>query len=190
MLISVINFNVFVIFCSLFWICNHLAIKSGLSSFKVVKMSYPSDSCSNFLWLDRLGVGMALICAVHCLLTPVLIVLLPIIASSFWVDSEFHLWMLIAVVPLTTISFFMGCKKHHDITLVVIAVLGIALLFSGVWFGCSTCKGGHHFPSISDFSNFPHGFESVFTTLGGTLLVIAHFRNYRLCRKSECDHSH
>ena len=133
---------------------------------------------------------MALVCAVHCLLTPLLIVLLPIIASTFWVDSEFHLWMLLMVVPLTTFSFFMGCKKHHDIILVVLAVLGIAFLFFGVWFGCSTCTGGHHFPSLNDLSNFPHGFESVFTTLGGTLLVIAHVRNYRLCRKSECDHKH
>ena len=74
-------------------------------------MSHPSDSCSNFLWLDRLGVGMALICAVHCLLTPVLIVLLPIIASSFWVDSEFHLWMLLMVVPLTTFPFLWVVKS-------------------------------------------------------------------------------
>jgi hypothetical protein len=155
-----------------------------------LKSNQSTVSCSSFLWLDRLGVGMALICAVHCLLTPLLIVLLPIIASTFWVNSEFHLWMLIAVVPLTTFSFFMGCKKHHDITLVVLAVLGITLLFCGVLFGCSTCVGGHQFPSLSDFSHFPHGFESVFTTLGGSLLVIAHFRNYRLCRKSECEHNH
>ena len=157
---------------------------------RIVKHTHTSRTCSSFLWLDRLGVGMALICAVHCLLTPVLIVLLPIIASTFWVNSEFHFWMLIAVVPLTTFSFFMGCKKHHDITLVVLAISGITLLFCGVWFGCSTCEGGHHLPSLSDFKNFPHGFESVFTTLGGCILVFAHIRNYRLCRKTSCEHKH
>ena len=28
----------------------------------LVKHSHTSDTCSSFLWLDRLGVGMALIC--------------------------------------------------------------------------------------------------------------------------------
>ena len=157
---------------------------------KIVKIANSSNNHSHFLWLDRIGVGMALICAVHCLLTPILIVLLPIIASTFWVAGDFHFWMLLMVLPLTTFSFFMGCKKHHDVLLVIFAFIGVAFLFSGVWFGCSSCNGGHHFPSLSDFSKFPHGFESVFTTIGGFLLVLAHFRNYRLCRKSSCDHNH
>jgi hypothetical protein len=139
-------------------------------------------------WLDRLGIGMSLICAVHCLLTPILLVLLPIIASSFWMDERFHLWMIILVVPLTCLSFLLGCKRHRDIPLLVLAILGVSLLFCGVCFGCNTCAGGHHLPTLSDFKNFPHGFESVFTTLGGILLVLAHIRNYRLCRKTSCSH--
>ena len=149
-----------------------------------------SSEYSHITWLDRLGVGMALVCAVHCLLTPVLIVALPIIATSFWVDEEFHFWMLSLVVPLTAFSFFVGCRKHHDVILVILAIIGIGLLFCGVIFGCSSCHGGHYLPSFSDFKDFPHGFESVFTTLGGFFLVFAHVRNFRLCRKSSCEHQH
>jgi hypothetical protein len=145
-------------------------------------------SCSSLGWLDRLGIGMALVCAVHCLLTPILVVLLPIIATSFWVDKSFHIWMIAFALPLTTLSFFIGCRKHHDVLLIIIALLGVSLLCAGVYFGCSVCSDSHQIPSFSDFKNFPHGFESVFTTMGGCLLVFAHIRNYRLCRKSSCSH--
>ena len=154
-------------------------------------VSIPSPrTCSKLHWFDRLGVGMALLCAVHCLLTPILVALLPIIASSFWVDENFHIWMLFLVIPLTTFSFYIGCRKHHDIFLVVLAVLALGLLFSAVIFGCSTCSGGHSLFQIPDFRKFPHGFESILTTLGGSLLVLAHIRNYRLCRKTDCNHDH
>ena len=157
-------------------------------------MSFNSSTeplaCAKFAWLDRLGVGMALICAVHCLLTPILVVLLPIVASSFWVNEYFHLGMLFMVIPLTVISFYMGCRKHHDIFLIILAVFGIGLLFSAVIFGCSSCSGGHSLFQIPDFRKFPHGFESILTTLGGCLLVFAHIRNYRLCRKTDCNHDH
>ena len=136
-------------------------------------------------WLDRLGIGMALICAVHCLLTPILVVLIPIIASSFWMDKNFHSWMIASVIPLTALSFFVGCKRHNDILLILFALIGICLLCAGVYFGCPE---SHGIPSISDFKYFPHGFEAVFTTLGGCLLVFAHIRNYRLCRKTSCSH--
>ena len=155
-----------------------------------MKCNQTLSDCTHFTWLDRLGVGMALVCAVHCLLTPLLIIVLPIIATSFWVDENFHFWMLSLVVPLTAISFFIGCRKHHDIILAILAVIGIGLLFCGVIFGCSSCQGDHYLPSFSDFKNFPHGFESTFTTLGGFFLVFAHIRNFRLCRKSSCEHHH
>jgi hypothetical protein len=168
--------------------CNHLAIMPNKNYFVRMEIEKVHSDCSHVTWLDRLGIGMALICAVHCLLTPVLIVLLPIIASSFWVDDTFHAWMLSLVAPLTALSFFMGCRKHHDVLLVVIALFGIFLLLCGILFGCTSCNGVHHIPTLSDIKNFPHGFESVFTTLGGCLLVFAHIRNYRLCRKSSCSH--
>ena len=154
----------------------------------MMSSSYSVSNCRHIGWLDRLGVGVAIICAIHCLLTPILVVLLPLIASTFWVNENFHFWMLSLVVPLTAFSFFIGCRRHHDVLLVLLAIIGIGFLFCGVVFGCSSCHGGHHFPSFTDLKNFPHGFESVFTTLGGSFLVFAHIRNYRLCRKASCDH--
>jgi len=141
-------------------------------------------------WLDRLGMGMAMVCAVHCLLTPILVVLLPIIATSFWVDQNFHLWMLAIVAPMTAFSFFMGCRKHHDGVLILLAGIGLGLLITGISVGCSSCDSHNHASSIFDISSFPHSLDSLLTTLGGLTLVVAHFRNFRLCRHTSCKHTH
>jgi len=138
-------------------------------------------------WLDRLGMGLALVCAIHCLLTPVLVVCIPLIATSFWSDESFHLWMLALVLPLTTASMFLGCRNHRDKFTILLAVAGISFLIGGIFIGFSHGYHGHHH-SILPASLFPHGWESFLTTLGGTLLVLAHIRNYRLCRKTSCSH--
>ena len=82
-------------------------------------------------WLDSLAISMSIICAVHCLLTPVLIVLLPIISTTFWVHENFHLWMVFLVVPTTSLAVFMGCRQHKDKFVAVLGMLGLAC-FVGV----------------------------------------------------------
>jgi len=172
--------------------CNDLA-NTGPRVSILVMQDFSTNSTSAphpWGWLDRLGMGMALVCAVHCLLTPILVVLLPIIATSFWVDQSFHLWMLAIVAPMTAFSFFMGCRKHHDGLLILLAGVGLVLLITGISVGCSSCDSHNHAHSIFDLDSFPHSLESLLTTLGGLTLVIAHFRNFRLCRHTNCKHSH
>ena len=172
--------------------CNDLANTGPrVSILKMHDSSLHSTSAPHpSAWLDRLGMGMAMVCAVHCLLTPILVVLLPIIATSFWVDRSFHLWMLAIVAPMTAFSFFMGCRKHHDGLLILLAGVGLVLLITGISVGCSSCDSHNHAHSIFDLDSFPHSLESLLTTLGGLILVIAHFRNFRLCRHTSCKHSH
>ena len=61
-------------------------------------------------WIDSMAIGLSVLCAVHCLLTPVLLVLFPVIASTFWVERDFQLWMLFCVLPTTCIAIFLGCQ--------------------------------------------------------------------------------
>ena len=139
-------------------------------------------------WMDRLGMGLALVCAIHCLLTPVLVVCLPLIATTFWSDESFHLWMLALVVPLTAASMFLGCRNHRDKLMLCFAIMGVGFLLGGIFYGFSHGHHGHAHHTLLPVSLFPHGLESFLTTMGGGLLVLAHIRNYRLCRKSSCSH--
>ena len=65
-------------------------------------------------WLDRAAIAMALVCGIHCLVTPILLVLLPVIGTTFWANGDFHLWMLVLVVPTTVLAAISGCRKHRD----------------------------------------------------------------------------
>lgn len=83
-------------------------------------------------WLDRLAISMAVICGIHCLVTPVLLVALPLIGTTFWVDENFHLWMLLLVIPTTTLAIYSGCRRHKDKWVIGAAALGLGLLFVAV----------------------------------------------------------
>jgi hypothetical protein len=79
-------------------------------------------------WLDRIAISMAVICGIHCLVTPVLLVALPILATSFWVDANFHLWMLLLVLPTTSLAVWSGCRRHKDKWVLAAAIVGLTIL--------------------------------------------------------------
>ena len=53
----------------------------------------------------------------------VLIALLPIISTTFWVHENFHLWMVFLVCP--SLAVFMGCRKHKNKMVVFLSTLGV-----------------------------------------------------------------
>ncbi|MEM6820925.1 MAG: MerC domain-containing protein [Verrucomicrobiota bacterium] len=152
----------------------------------------PSQSQS---WLDSVAVGMSLLCAIHCLITPILIVFLPIITTTFWVHQDFHLWMLLFVVPTTTLAVFLGCKKHKDRWVIILGLLGIITL------SCVAIHGSF-LTEVSflqaDGTVCPHCVQepgrsltdpvSIINSLGGLFLICGHVRNFLLCRKHQCQH--
>ena len=71
---------------------------------------------------------MAIICAIHCLITPVLLLVLPILATTAWVDTDFYLWMILLVIPTTTLPIWSGCRRDRDKWVISIAALGLGLL--------------------------------------------------------------
>lgn len=124
---------------------------------------------------------MAAVCAVHCLLTPILVIALPIIATSVFVHEDFHLWMILLVLPTTSFAVFMGCRKHKDRWVAILSVIGLSVLVVSLVY-----ERMHHAAHIGVVE--PTHAEAWFNTLGGLLLASAHVRNYRLCRKSHCEH--
>ena len=135
-------------------------------------------------WLDKLAISMALLCAIHCLIVPVMIVTVPLISTTFFVHENFHLWMLIAVFPTTLASILLGCKKHRDKYVLAFCFIGLALLV-GAYFmeqqgaaHCASCAG---IDAGSGLSNI-----AWINTLGGVFLILAHSRNFYLCRKLSC----
>lgn len=147
------------------------------------------------LWLDRAAVCMAGLCLVHCLLTPVLLVVLPIIGTTFFVHESFHLWMILLVIPTTSVSIFLGCRKHKEYTIGILSGIGMTLLVLALFIGHPVGEGhshGHDHGHVHNHTQYGSGggigTEAILTTLGGLFLAGAHIRNYRLCRKAQCHH--
>ena len=164
----------------------------------------------NGTWLDRIAIAMAVICGIHCLVTPFLLVALPIIGVTFWTDPDFHLWMLALVIPTTTLAAFSGCRKHKDRIVAACAAIGILVLITAnateimalgptdpvhgtdvVAEGsdCGDCCAvDTHSDGISKASlSLPNlSTASLLNLAGGLFLIAGHIRNFRLCRVKRC----
>lgn len=122
---------------------------------------------------DRLAVGISLLCAVHCFLTPILVALLPSVQALSIIDDEaFHSWLLMGVLPTSFLTLVMGCRRHKKYSFFLLGILGLFVLVSaGLWIeehlGCD--------------------YERWATLAGSCIIAIAHANNYRLCRKMDCD---
>lgn len=121
---------------------------------------------------DKFAISLSALCAVHCLALPVLVVLVPSLASLPMNNEAFHLWMVIAVIPTSIFALTMGCKQHKQHNLLYVGLAGLSFLIFAVAFGESFLG---------------ETLEKVFTLIGASIIAFGHFKNYRLCQaKDEC----
>ncbi|MCX7594308.1 MAG: MerC domain-containing protein [Fischerella sp.] len=121
--------------------------------------------------MDKTAIALSTVCAIHCLFLPVIIVMLPALATTSLGSESFHRFLLWFVFPISVLALMQGCHRHKDRVVVIFGVLGLALLLV-------TAIAGHHVLSEEG--------ERVATVLGVTALAFGHVRNYRLCRKHKC----
>ena len=149
-------------------------------------------------WLDHLAISMAVVCAIHCLIVPVLIVAVPLIQTTFFVDKDFHLWMLLAVFPTTLASIMIGCKKasrplgRRSLSIRTFFIVDCFFVEQrGRTEVLASASIEHtHTEHCLSCSVIESPFSSVawINTFGGLFLMIAHARNFYLCRKHACGH--
>ena len=167
-------------------------------------------------WLDRAAIAMAVVCGIHCLVTPILLVLLPVVGTTFWANGDFHLWMLILVIPTTALASISGCRKHRDRMVAICATVGLLFLISAtaretlaadssastelaaVSIGatdspdaaaCTSCcavDANHEGESSASLGILPLTTGALLNLTGGFFLIAGHARNFRLCRASRC----
>ncbi|WP_370980895.1 MerC domain-containing protein [Agaribacterium sp. ZY112] len=122
---------------------------------------------------DRLAISLSLVCTLHCLAMPLILVLLPSLAALQLNNEAFHVWMVAAVIPTSLYALSLGCKKHKRYRLLAIGVVGLSLLVLALTLGERL---------------FGESGEKIFTALGSALIAIGHFYNYRLCHQHKnCD---
>lgn len=76
---------------------------------------------------------MAFVCGIHCLITPILLIALPILGTTFWSSSNFHLWMLCFVLPTTALASISGYRMHSNKSAISLTIVGVALLVTATF---------------------------------------------------------
>jgi len=89
-------------------------------------------------------------------------------------EHSFHAILLWFIVPISLVALSIGCWQHKDKTIVVLGVLGLGILIA-------TGLSGHTY--------FDPMAERLLTILAGLILAIAHLRNFKICRETDCDHA-
>ncbi len=126
--------------------------------------------------LDALGVTASLACAIHCAILPLFLASLPLFGFNIIDNSYFEGGMIILAFLVGAYALSHGYRWHHHKKLPL-------LMFSG----------GIIFLVLKQFFLDWH---ILLLIPAVTLIVWAHFLNFRYCRvhnhahKDDCDHDH
>ena len=120
---------------------------------------------------DRSAIGLSVICALHCLLLPVTIVMYPNFMSFLPNDEVVHLSILFVVIPVSIFALLKGAKRHSKSSVFLVGFFGLITLVLALLLGHSIFG--------------EHG-ERIFTIVGSFLVSIAHFKNFSICREQDC----
>jgi len=104
----------------------------------------------------------SLLCLVHCLALPVLLLLLPGALGLFAESEAFHYAALALVVPAALAAFWLGYRRHGAAGPAALGAAGVTCLVGALL----------HSP-IEDL-------ETVLTVTGSLLLIAGHAINWRL----------
>lgn len=118
-------------------------------------------------WFDRGAMSLSVVCALHCLLLPIVAIGVPVLSETALFGERAHLWLLIAAVPLSVAALITSQRHHPNRWVAAGIVSGLVLLGGGV----------------IAHEAFGHGMVEVSVTLAGAgVLLLAHLANLRLHR--------
>ena len=157
---------------------------------------------------DKLSICISLCCILHCIALPVIILMIPSFAS-LWINNEkVHVILVLFAVPISLFAMAKSLRVHHNNKCIILAIVGLSLLVGAIFmhdinFGSESSHIGHkeatHHEEAghkeathheeTEHGHHEHGgigetLETIFTVLGGLILLGAHFLNIRSIRES------
>jgi hypothetical protein len=83
-----------------------------------------------------------------------------------------HAAILWFILPTSLVAVTLGCWRHKDRYVLALCAIGLAVIVVAARFGDAL---------------FGEPAEMVLTSVGSSLLIAGHFRNFGLCRVAACD---
>ncbi len=100
-----------------------MSLNSGTSILSIPRLSSRFDA-------DSMGVGLSIFCAIHCVATPFLLLLLPSF-GKVWAHPASHGLVAIFVVPLAVLGFLRATGQRNRRWILICGVTGLVLVLWG-----------------------------------------------------------
>lgn len=118
--------------------------------------------------LDRLGISASLLCILHCLFTPILVLISPLFGTVLS-HSYFHILIAVIVFPLAIVALWRGYKIHHTKRTLYLGGMGLVFVLAALISG-----------ELAEEIHRPA--EITLMVIAGILLSLAHYLNLKSCR--------
>ena len=140
-------------------------------SYKSTSDLVMADVNRSCLWIDQIGVGLSLACAVHCLATPLLLASASSTAVVWLVaDDMTEVVLLSSALALAVGSLCWGFRYHKSGRVFLLLAVAVALIATGRLFA----------------EDRP---QSMLVIAGAVILAASHALNWHLCRSClDCQH--
>jgi hypothetical protein len=121
------------------------------------------------IW-DKFGICASTLCLIHCIATPIIILLFPSIDSFLGNTHIVHEIFAVIVISLVVIAVYPQCRKHGHKDIIAFAVIGSALIITAIFMFEENIT-----------------LHYILTIAGSISLITAHVKNMKL-RHNKCDH--
>lgn len=116
---------------------------------------------------DYAGIAASLLCLVHCVAGPLLVLAFPVLGLGGH-DHAFHDLLLAAVTVPVLLALLPGYLAHRDPFVLPVGLAGLACFLAAVFFVGP---------------RYGQGAEAALAIMSSVLLVSAHLRNHRGCKR-------
>ncbi len=112
------------------------------------------------LKIEKVGFYLSILCAIHCIATPVLITLIPFLGGSLIANHTWELWFIGGSIVLAGVILWIDYKKHFNTTPLLLLIGSLVMkLIEVLWLG--------------------DHFEFITGSLGALLIASAYYINWK-----------
>ncbi len=117
--------------------------------------------------LDAGAVAISVLCALHCLALPLLLVVFPLLGATVMTDESFHAILLWVILPTSVVAVGLAWGRHHDVWVFALVGVGLVILVAA---------------ALWAHDRAPAWVDQTLSVAGGTVLAVGHIRNSLLCQ--------
>jgi len=100
------------------------------NSTEIMELAANNSDFKTHSRVDRVGILASILCAIHCALTPVFLILLPTFGKA-WAHPSNHWGMALIVIPIAIFMMRKGYNKHGRKWVIIAGVAGISFIIVG-----------------------------------------------------------